>query len=74
MIELKASKRIIGTTKRNLKIFQPNSPHISTMGNRDKDKKHSDAGATGTTGEGAEFAHDARQAARDLSRERAATI
>ena len=55
MIELKTSKRRIGTTKRNLKIFQPNSPHTSAMGNRDKDKENSD---TGTIGEGAESAHD----------------
>ena len=41
------------------------------MGNRDKDKEHSDAG---TIGEDAESAHDARQANRDISHERATTI
>ena len=67
----KASKRRIGTTKGNLKIFQPNSPHISTMGNRDNDKENSNAG---TMGEGAESAHEACQAAWDLNHERAAAI
>ena len=41
------------------------------MGNRDKDKEHSDAG---TMGEGAESAHDAHQANQDISCERTATI
>ena len=67
----KASKRRIGTTKRNLKIFQPNSPDISAMGNRDKDKENSD---TGTIGEGAESAHDTHQATLDLSCKRATAI
>ena len=40
--------RVIWTTKRNLKQFQPESSSYSNMGNRDKDKKqHSDAEATG---------------------------
>ena len=41
------------------------------MGNKDKDKEHSDSGITG---EGAESAHDAHQAARDLSHERDAAL
>ena len=41
------------------------------MGNRDKDKEHSNAG---TMGEGAESGCDAHQATWDLSRERAAAI
>ena len=44
------------------------------MGERDKDKEHSDAGATGIMGEDAESAHDARQATQDLSSERAAAM
>ena len=47
------------------------------MGNRDKDKEQSNSGATGTTGttgEGTESACDARQAAQDLSHERATAI
>ena len=74
VIELKTSKRRSGTTKRNLKIFQPNSPHISTMGYKDKDKENSDAKAMGIMGEDAKTAHKACQAAWDLSHERAATI
>ena len=44
------------------------------MGNRNKDKEHSNAGATGTTGESAESACDVCQAAWDLSCERDAAI
>ena len=73
VIELKTSKRRRGATKRNLKIFQPNSPHISTMGYKDKDKENSDAEAMGIMGEDAKTAHKACQAAWDLSHERAAT-
>ena len=52
-------------------MFQPNSPHIFTMGNRDKDKKNSNAG---TMGEGAESTCEVHQATQDPSCERAATI
>ena len=41
------------------------------MGNKDKDKEHSNSGAMG---EGAESAHDACQASQDLSRERVTTL
>ena len=41
------------------------------MGNKAKDKEHSNLG---TTGEGAESAHNARQSARDLRHERDAAL
>ena len=41
------------------------------MGNKDKDKEHSDAGATGG---GADSAHGAQQASQDFSHERAAAL
>ena len=41
------------------------------MGNKDKEKEHSDAGAMGTN---ADAAGNARQASWDLSHERAATL
>ena len=41
------------------------------MGNRGKDKENNNAG---TIGEGAESAHEAHQAAKDLIHERAAAI
>ena len=63
--------RVIWTTKRTLKQFQPESPSSSNMGNKDKDKEHSDSR---TMGEGAESAFNAHQVAWDLSCERDAAL
>ena len=70
MIELKASERI-GITKRNLKIFQPNSPKTSNMGSP-KDKEQNSNGVMGTNANAA--IHDAHQASQDQSCERAVAI
>ena len=64
-------KEDIGTTKRNLKIFQPNSPQTSNMGNP-KDKEQNSNGAMGNSS--ADTTHDACQASQDQSRERAMAI
>ena len=71
MIKLKASERRIRTTKRNLKIFQPNSPWTSNMRNP-KDKEQNSNGAMGTNADAAIC--DAPQASWHQSCERATAI
>ena len=70
----KASKRRFEQIREILRYFNQNLPSISKMGNKGKDKEHSNAGARGDGADPTQEVHDAHKASRDLSHERQATL